>query len=431
MAVLVLLILSLLQAIILFYTLRLISGVQFVKKDYISIIGIIILSAILFFIIDSKAVLFLFVATLIFMYYKNKFLGIVTTMICFFILYMANFTSLWLSSLIVDIIVVKYNFSIFYAITFTIFSLIYAYIARFFIKRLSFSDLSLNKLYLILVSLFLLIILGLIYFYLPNQNVSFGDAKFISIMYAVVIITTAILIITISFSIIRQIQYKRNIKEIENYYKYTLQIEKINNEMRKFRHDYVNILSTLSDYIRENDMEGLRKYFNEEIIPMQDNMQMKTLKINGIENLKVREIKGLITTKILQAQEKNIRLSIEVPEPIEKIDMPIINLSRIIGILLDNAIEASEKIEDDPLIRIAFIKNEDDSVMFIIMNKCKPDMPRVHTLFQENYSTKGKNRGLGLSNLKEITDATSNVLLDTTIDNNYFIQKVEILNSNS
>lgn len=431
MAVLILVVILIIQAIILLYNMKLISGISYTVKDYISIIGIIILSAILFLTIESQAVLFLFFASLVFMYYKNKFLGIVTAMICFFILYMANFTSLWLSSLIVDIIVIKYNFSIFYAITYIIFSLIYAYIAKFFIKRLSFSDLSLNKLYLILVSLFLLIILGLIYFYLPNQNVSFGDAKFISIMYAVVIITTAILIITISFSIIRQIQYKRNIKEIENYYKYTLQIEKINNEMRKFRHDYVNILSTLSDYIRENDMEGLRKYFNEEIIPMQDNMQMKTLKINGIENLIVREIKGLITTKILQAQEKNIRLSIEVPEPIEKIDMPIINLSRIIGILLDNAIEASEKIEDDPLIRIAFIKNEDDSVMFIIMNKCKPDMPRVHTLFQENYSTKGKNRGLGLSNLKEITDATSNVLLDTTIDNNYFIQKVEILNSNS
>lgn len=304
MAVLILVVILIIQAIILLYNMKLISGISYTVKDYISIIGIIILSAILFLTIESQAVLFLFFASLVFMYYKNKFLGIVTAMICFFILYMANFTSLWLSSLIVDIIVIKYNFSIFYAITYIIFSLIYAYIAKFFIKRLSFSDLSLNKLYLILVSLFLLIILGLIYFYLPNQNVSFGDAKFISIMYAVVIITTAILIITISFSIIRQIQYKRNIKEIENYYKYTLQIEKINNEMRKFRHDYVNILSTLSDYIRENDMEGLRKYFNEEIIPMQDNMQMKTLKINGIENLKVREIKGLITTKILQAQEK-------------------------------------------------------------------------------------------------------------------------------
>ncbi|PTE90765.1 ATP-binding protein, partial [Staphylococcus equorum] len=309
--------------------------------------------------------------------------------------------------------------------------MVFSILGRFLFKQLTTSGLSLNKIYLIIVCVFLLTILLLIYFYLPDQSLSFGDAKFLIVMYAVLIITTAVLIITISFSIIRQIQYKRNMREIENYYKYTLQIEKINHEMRKFRHDYVNILSTMSDFIRENDMEGLDQYFHEEILPMQDSMQMNAIKINGIENLKVREIKGLLTTKILQAQEKNIRISIEVPETIEKIEMPIINLSRVIGILLDNAIEASEKIVDDPLIRIAFIKNEDDSVMFIVMNKCDTDMPRVHTLFQENFSTKGKNRGLGLSTLKELTDTTSNVLLDTTIDNNYFIQKVEILNTDS
>lgn len=423
--------LSLLQAIILFFNIKLINGMNYTKWDYISIVGIIIPSTILFIYFDTKVVFFLFFTSMIFMYIRRKFIGIVSVLICFFILYMANFTSVWITTLIVDIITIKYAFSIIFIVTFTIASLVYAYIARFFINQLSFSDLSLNKIYLTLVSLFLLIILGLIYFYLPNRIISFGDAKFLSIIYAVVIITTAILIITISFSIIRQIQYKRNMQEIENYYKYTLQIEKINHEMRKFRHDYVNILSTLSDFIREEDMEGLRDYFHSEILPMQDSMQMNAIKINGIENLHVREIKGLLTTKILQAQEKNIRISIEVPEPIEKIDMPIINLSRVIGILLDNAIEASEKITEEPLIRIAFIKNEDTSVTFIVMNKCEPDMPKVHTLFQENFSTKGKNRGLGLSTLKELTDSTTNVLLDTTIDNNYFIQKVEILNSDS
>ncbi|MBU6133754.1 GHKL domain-containing protein [Staphylococcus xylosus] len=423
--------LSLLQAIILFFNIKLINGMNYTKRDYISIVGIIIPSTILFIYFDTKVVFFLFFTSIIFMYIKRKFIGIVSVLICFFILYMANFTSVWITTLIVDIITIKYAFSIIFIVTFTIASLVYAYIARFFINQLSFSDLSLNKIYLTLVSLFLLIILGLIYFYLPNRIISFGDAKFLSIIYAVVIITTAILIITISFSIIRQIQYKRNMQEIENYYKYTLQIEKINHEMRKFRHDYVNILSTLSDFIREEDMEGLRDYFHSEILPMQDSMQMNAIKINGIENLKVREIKGLLTTKILQAQEKSIRISIEVPEPIEKIDMPIINLSRVIGILLDNAIEASEKITEEPLIRIAFIKNEDTSVTFIVMNKCEQNMPKVHTLFQENFSTKGKNRGLGLSTLKELTDSTTNVLLDTTIDNNYFIQKVEILNSDS
>ncbi|WP_409328170.1 quorum-sensing sensor histidine kinase AgrC [Staphylococcus pseudoxylosus] len=431
MSVLNSVILSALQAIILFYNMKFFNDITYTKRDYISIIGIIVPSVVLFLFVDSPSIVLLFICSLVFMYFKKKFIGIVSVLICFFILYMANFTSLWLSTLLVDLISINNTFTIFFIIIFTVASIIYAYIAKFFIKRLSFSDLSLNKLYLTLVSLFLLTILGVIYFYLPQQNVSFGDAKFISIIYAVVIITTAILIITISFSIIRQIQYKRNMQEIENYYKYTLQIEKINHEMRKFRHDYVNILSTLSDFIREEDMEGLRDYFHSEILPMQDSMQMNAIKINGIENFYVREIKGLLTTKILQAQEKNIRISIEVPESIEKIDMPIINLSRVIGILLDNAIEASEKINEEPLIRIAFIKNEDTSVTFIVMNKCESDMPKVHTLFQENFSTKGKNRGLGLSTLKELTDSTTNVLLDTTIDNNYFIQKVEILNSDS
>lgn len=423
--------LSIFQAVLLFIIIKILTNVTYTLRDYITIIGIIIPSTILFFYFDTKSMLFLLLASVVFMYFKNRFIGVVSVLVSFFILYMANFLSIWLATSLQDLISENYIFNFIYYIIFVAIIMVFSILGRFLFKLLTTSGLSLNKIYLIIVCVFLLTVLLLIYFYLPDRVLSFGDIKFLVVMYAVLIITTAVLIVTISFSIIRQIQYKRNMREIENYYKYTLQIEKINHEMRKFRHDYVNILSTMSDFIRENDMEGLDQYFHEEILPMQDSMQMNAIKINGIENLKVREIKGLLTTKILQAQEKNIRISIEVPETIEKIEMPIINLSRVIGILLDNAIEASEKIVDDPLIRIAFIKNEDDSVMFIVMNKCDTDMPRVHTLFQENFSTKGKNRGLGLSTLKELTDTTSNVLLDTTIDNNYFIQKVEILNTDS
>ena len=431
MAILNTIMLSIFQAVLLFIIIKILTNVTYTLRDYITIIGIIIPSTILFFYFDTKSMLFLLLASVVFMYFKNRFMGVVSVLVSFFILYMANFLSIWLATSLQDLISENYIFNFIYYIIFVAIIMVFSILGRFLFKLLTTSGLSLNKIYLIIVCVFLLTVLLLIYFYLPDRVLSFGDIMFLVVMYAVLIITTAVLIVTISFSIIRQIQYKRNMREIENYYKYTLQIEKINHEMRKFRHDYVNILSTMSDFIRENDMEGLDQYFHEEILPMQDSMQMNAIKINGIENLKVREIKGLLTTKILQAQEKNIRISIEVPETIEKIEMPIINLSRVIGILLDNAIEASEKIVDDPLIRIAFIKNEDDSVMFIVMNKCDTDMPRVHTLFQENFSTKGKNRGLGLSTLKELTDTTSNVLLDTTIDNNYFIQKVEILNTDS
>ena len=72
---------------------------------------------------------------------------------------------------------------------------------------------------------------------------------------------------------------QRTKKEINQYYKYTLQIEQINNEMRKFRHDYVNILATLSEYIREDDMDGLRTYFDQNIAHLHDDMKLNAIKL--------------------------------------------------------------------------------------------------------------------------------------------------------
>lgn len=419
------------QIIVLFIVLKIISNLRYSKWDYISMIGIIIPSTFLYSFFGTKTILILVIATLILMYVRNKMLGLVLATLGFLLLYISNFCAMWVTTLMSDYVKNVYLILSIYCLSFVIFSVILGFATRYFVIKLSRSILSLNKVYLTLIGIILLSTFITLYMYMPKNIISYGDFKYLAVIYVIFIITIAILIVTVSFSIIREIQYKRNMKEIENYYKYTLQIEKINNEMRKFRHDYVNILTTMSDYIRENDMAGLRSYFNDEILPMQDSMQMNTVKINGTENLRVREIKGLLTTKILQAQEKNISISIEVPEPIEKINMPIIDLSRVIGIILDNAIEASESITEDALIRVAFIKNSDISVTFIVMNKCEDDIPRVHTLFQENFSTKRGNRGLGLFTLKEITDSNANVLLDTTIENGYFVQKVEILNSQS
>lgn len=306
-------------------------------------------------------------------------------------------------------------------------SILATYLVRISLKKFKKSYLSLNKTYMIIISFVLFATFAFFYIYSTNTS-SNGDSL---IPYALVfiglIIFISVVILIMSLFTLKEMKYKRNQEEIETYYEYTLKIEAINNEMRKFRHDYVNILTTLSEYIREDDMIGLRAYFNKNIVPMKDNLQMNAIKLNGIENLKVREIKGLITAKILRAQEMNIPISIEIPDEVSSINLNMIDLSRSIGIILDNAIEASTEI-DDPIIRVAFIESE-NSVTFIVMNKCADDIPRIHELFQESFSTKGEGRGLGLSTLKEIADNADNVLLDTIIENGFFIQKVEIINN--
>ena len=415
------------QGFLLFLIAKIILDISYTKRDYLAILVVIIPSAFLFIYLGSISILYLLIGCGLILYTKVKLYSLIAVLSSAILMFFSNFLGFLFVVLVEkhtqNYVIISFS----YIVIFFAISLVLAFSVQILLKKLMQSYLSINKTYLTIISLVLVLSFIILYVYSQIPNINNSSLKMYGLIFIGIILFFTVLIIFISNYMIKELRYKRNMEEIETYYEYTLQIESINNEMRKFRHDYVNILTTMSEYIREDDMPGLRQYFNENIVPMKDNLQMKSIKINGTENLKVRAIKGLVTTKILQAQEKNIPISIEVPELVEHIEMNTIDLSRIIGIITDNAIEASETLED-ALIRIAFI-NTDSSVMFIVMNKCKEDMPRIHKLFQERFSTKGENRGLGLSTLKEITDSTENVLLDTTIENGYFIQKVEIINN--
>lgn len=417
------------QIFLLVWVIKTIANIKFVRKDYIFITGIIILSAILYNVYASQALVLVVLMIIIFFYSKVRWYSIVIVLMSTLLSYLTNFITVVISLYTEDIIHNIYLFTIFHLLIYIILSLILAHLFKHLLIKLRYIYLYISKRYYFIISFVLAI--AFIYFYIISQtNLQENNSlKFYAIIFVSVIVFLSLVILLLSAFALREMKYKRKLQEIEAYYEYTLRIESINNEMRKFRHDYVNILTTLSDYIREDDMPGLRKYFNENIVPMKDKLKTRSIKMNGIEKLKVREIKGLITTKIIQAQEKRIPISIEVPDEIDRIDMNTVELSRIIGIIVDNAIEASENLEE-PLINIAFIDNE-ESVTFIVMNKCSNDIPKIHELFEQGFSTKGDNRGLGLSTLKELTDSNENVLLDTVIENGYFVQKVEINNKES
>ena len=417
------------QIFLLVWVIKTIANIKFVRKDYIFITGIIILSAILYNVYASQALVLVVIMIIIFFYSKVRWYSIVIVLMSTLLSYLTNFITVVISLYTEDIIHNIYLFTIFHLLIYIILSLILAHLFKHLLIKLRYIYLYISKRYYFIISFVLAI--AFIYFYIISQtNLQENNSlKFYAIIFVSVIVFLSLIILLLSAFALREMKYKRKLQEIEAYYEYTLRIESINNEMRKFRHDYVNILTTLSDYIREDDMPGLRKYFNENIVPMKDKLKTRSIKMNGIEKLKVREIKGLITTKIIQAQEKRIPISIEVPDEIDRIDMNTVELSRIIGIIVDNAIEASENLEE-PLINIAFIDNE-ESVTFIVMNKCSDDIPKIHELFEQGFSTKGDNRGLGLSTLKELTDSNENVLLDTVIENGYFVQKVEINNKES
>lgn len=127
------------------------------------------------------------------------------------------------------------------------------------------------------------------------------------------------------------------------------------------------------------------------------------------------------------AQEKKIEVHIEIPEFIaETQKVKVISLVRIFGIFLDNAIEELESIENGSLTIVVFKENED--TIYIIQNTSRETIEPLQYLKLEGISTKGKDRGLGLSNVQDILLNEPYLLLETESKGQVFVQRLTILN---
>ncbi|KMY33193.1 accessory gene regulator AgrC [Lysinibacillus xylanilyticus] len=213
--------------------------------------------------------------------------------------------------------------------------------------------------------------------------------------------------------------------ELNSLQMYTEQLERNYNEMRTFRHDYINILSSMSEYITNRDMNALESYFNDNIMRVSQKIRDNDFKMRGLSQIKIPEVKGLVSSKLITAQEKGIDVVFECPNEIHYLNMDSILLCRCIGIILDNAIEAAEEVEKGT-VRVGFVEFE-QSVSFVVWNTFRDTGYKLFQYFEKGFSTKGENRGLGLNSLKKMVDQENNTQLDTVIEDEFFKQEIVIL----
>jgi len=107
-------------------------------------------------------------------------------------------------------------------------------------------------------------------------------------------------------------------------------------------------------------------------------------------------------TKLTLAQQKGIEINFECINPVEKLMSDEISIIRILGILLDNAIEASMTASSKRL-NLLIISNLEQQEI-VIENTFSDPLPDLKQMNKLGFSTKGNDRGYGLANVKEILD---------------------------
>lgn len=138
-------------------------------------------------------------------------------------------------------------------------------------------------------------------------------------------------------------------------------------------------------------------------------------------------IYGIVGSKYFLATEKDINIQLDITTNIKEIQFPMPELSRILGILLDNAIEATVK-SSTPYIFLEMRFDNKKCADIIKVSNTYDNTVEINTddIYKKGFSTKIIKSGIGLWEVKNLIKKQHNSQIYTTIDNDKFSQTMII-----
>ena len=211
--------------------------------------------------------------------------------------------------------------------------------------------------------------------------------------------------------------------EQEKLYNKTLQI--LHDNIRAFKHDFSNIIAGSGGYIETNDIDGLKKYYKQLLKDCNQVNNLSSLSPDAINNPAVYTV---LANKYYKADELGIKITLESFIDFNHLYMEIYEFTRILGILMDNAIEAASEC-DEKIINVT-IRNDlkQNRQLLIIENTYKNKDINLDKIYEKGFSTKPKNTGLGLWEVNKIIKRHKNLARFTTKTDQFFKQQIEIYN---
>lgn len=252
------------------------------------------------------------------------------------------------------------------------------------------------------ISLAILLCLWLNIFILESAGILAKMTDNSALAYTLALLGHAATIGTAFVFCIKNKEHNELKKEEVNLQKYLETVKKNETELRAFKHDYQNLLRSLEMETGDQQqavVQQLKAYSNEQF------SSKKREQFKNVERIPDLKLQSLVIAKLREMTDAKIAYSLEVTKELNlPAGVDIFDLVRIVGIVLDNAIEESERLlrlGKAASIRMLFYSDQDGSFEIEVRNLT--DQKRLdQDLAQKGYSSKAKHQGLGLYNIKEM-----------------------------
>lgn len=236
------------------------------------------------------------------------------------------------------------------------------------------------------------------------------------------------LIFIVSF--FKERNYSNKIKDdYDNLMDYVKDYEKIINEKSKNQHEYKNQLVVIKNLISKNKNEALN--YIEHLYSYEESTE-EASEIQKLSYLPNGGIKGLIHYKIEQMHNKGINVFINISKDISSnkvtkiLNNNLYDITHIIGVYLDNAIEASLEAKNHSIIIEAYVDKKE--IVFSFSNTYLGTI-NLNKVDKEGYTTKGTGHGYGLSVVRDLLNSNTILSQEKVLNGMYYVQKLIIKKS--
>lgn len=292
-------------------------------------------------------------------------------------------------------------------------------ILRKSLKKLINYNLSTNKKIIVMSSITLVMLA--IFFYNLIKTFEFNN----NIITYLVIIVMLICILLYLFK--QKIENEKISKKYDELLDVMKSYESDIEEQRTLRHETKNEFATIKCKLQDKENNKTIIEYIDSVIGEKE--KAGSTKYSKFKYLPSNGLKGFFYYKFIEAEKKGINVSINISKQIENSFLKDIetkdfkDLARIIGVYLDNAIEASSTSEDKKLgIEMYLIK---EKIEIIITNTFNNEI-NLDKIGKESFSTIGKHRGHGLLLVNKILSENNMFEAKNEIRGNIYIQSLKI-----
>lgn len=375
--------------------------------------------------------------SIIFCCTKNKLLSIILSLSGYTLAVVLNNIMLFLLQIVFNITVQTIYSSIYYQFTFYISFLVIVYFSTALLGHYAKKYFPLKKTEKYKKTITLIFLEMLMGTSLLIFNISYGQKigyppstiLFNAILFFIYFLLSTLLLLSVVRTTKKNILMEQKEAQYADLQNYMTNLEKSSVQLRQFKHDYLNTLMTLDELIHSNKQAELIAYFDSSIKPIGYALNGVNNQLSCLSHLKEPALKSLISAKCNYASLENINIRLEITSDIENISIEPLDLARIMGVFLDNAIEAACQAADSQ-ITLAFIPM-DGYLQIMIQNSCIEKELPIDTIYNCGFSTKGENRGYGLYQVKQLLSHYKNIIHTTSYENGIFTQALQIFANSS